>query len=141
MCVNYLVDENNLEIKEQSYFTAIQIIQMMPVFDNGHHKKLIKQNPWIFKKLPNASFDYEMDSFYLLKKENESQQNKGIALKMLSSVNQRIYKWYAKRLERKFPKSFGNGIVLSEGIAKLNRVDNHDIYERLFNQIYETINS
>lgn len=139
LCINYLIDENNLEIPEKSYFTAVQIIQMMPVFDNGHHKKLIKENPWIFKILPNANFNNNTDSFYLLRKVNNTEKEKAISLKMLSSVNRKIYKLYAKRLERKFPESFGNGILLSEGMAKLNRIDNSEIYEKLFCQIYGVI--
>jgi hypothetical protein len=140
LCVNYLIDENNLEIAEKSYFTAVQIIQMMPVFDNGHHKKLIEENPWIFEILPNAKFNNNEDSFYLLKRVNNPNKEKTISLKVLSSVNRKIYKLYAERLERKFPKSFGKGILLSEGMAKLNRIDNHDIYQNLFKKIYEAMN-
>lgn len=141
LCINYLIDENNLEIQEQSYFAAVQIIQMMPVFNNDHHKKFIQENPWIFKKLPNASIKNSIDNSYLLKEVNGLYKKNKVSFRMLSKVNQKIYKLYAKRLEKKYPESFGNGIVLSEGMAKLNRIDNNDIYERLFNQIYETINS
>lgn len=141
LCINYLIDENNLKIQEKSYFTAVQIIQMMPIFDKGHHKKLIEENSWIFKKLPNASVNNSSDNFYLIKETNGSYKKNNVSFRILSKVNQKIYKLYVKRLEKKYPESFGKGIVLSEGIAKLNRVDNHDIYEQLFNQIYETINS
>jgi len=139
LCVNYLVDENNLAIQEENYFTALQMIQMMPVYDNGLQKKLIDENPWIFKVLPNATFNEQPDEFYLLDNHTSFKTN-GNYSDVFTQINHKIYSIYSKRLKRKFPDSFGNGIQLREGVAKLNRIDNNDVYKKLFSQIYKAMN-
>ncbi len=45
LCINYLVDEENLSLNQQNYYTAVQIMQMVPILDNTFGKKLIEQNP------------------------------------------------------------------------------------------------
>ena len=140
LCINYLVDESNLAIREENYFTAVQIIQMMPVYDHGLQKKLIKENPWIFKILPNATLNGPPDAFYLLGNHNSFKAN-GNHSNMFTRINRKIFSRYSNRLKSKFPDAFGNGIRLEEGVAKLNRIDSHDIYEKLFSQIFEAMNS
>lgn len=141
LCVNFLVDENNLEIREKSYFTAIQIAQMMPVYDSGFHERLIRENGWISEILPNARLGLSLEKFYLLRNGDGFRNGKLRGSKIYSGINRKIYEKYSDRLKRKFPESFGKGILLGEGMAKLNRVENHDIYENLFKQIYEAMNS
>lgn len=139
LCINYLVDENNLAIQEKNYFTALQMMQMVPVYDSGLQQKLIDENPWIIKILPNATFNGPPDRFYLLSNHASFKAN-GNHLRVFTQINRKIYRGYSKRLKRKFPQSFGNGIRLKEGMAKLNRIDNNDVYEKLFSQIYEALN-
>lgn len=141
LCINFLIDENNLEIQEKNYFTAVQIAQMMPVYDMGFHNRLISQNRWIYEILPNARLNSEPDSFYLLRNGNGNKNGKRRSIKTYSNINRKIYYRYSIRLKKKFPESFGKGIILGEGMAKLNRIDNNDIYEKLFIQIYEAMDS
>lgn len=140
LCINYLVDENNLAIHDQNYFTAVQIVQMMPVYDHGLQERFIKENPWIFKFLPNATLNGAPDGFYLLGNHNSFKSN-GKYSNLFTRINHTIFSKYSSRLKKKFPDVFGNGIRLEEGVAKLNRIDSHDIYEKLFSQIYEAMNS
>jgi hypothetical protein len=141
LCINFLIDENNLEIQEKNYFTAVQIAQMMPVYDTGFHKRLISQNKWIYEILPNARLNSLPNNYYLLRNGNRSQNGKMQSSKIYSNINRKIYERYSIRLRKKFPESFGKGIMLGEGMAKLNRIDNNDIYENLFTEIYEAMNS
>lgn len=132
-CINFLVDENNLKIREKNYFTAVQIVQMKTLYDDEFYEKLIKQNMWIFKLLPNAKVNCQKNSYYLHNKngvQNHKQQNS----RLLKILNRRIYLKYSWRLEKKFPESFGSGIVLDEGYAKLNRIDNQHIYNVIFDR-------
>ena len=111
-------------------------------FDDAviHYKKLIKENPWIFKILPNATLNGPPDAFYLLGNHNSFKAN-GNHSNMFTRINRKIFSRYSNRLKSKFPDAFGNGIRLEEGVAKLNRIDSHDIYEKLFSQIFEAMNS
>ncbi len=137
LCINYLVDENNLRILQQNYFTAVQIVQMIPLFDNDFGRKFIKANSWIFDYLPNARPNILVDRYYLLNQRKMNPNGSRVHLKPLSSLNRLVYQKYSQRLLKKYPDEFGNGIVLKEGVAKLNRIDHQDIYENIYENVYE----
>lgn len=134
-CINYLVDEKNIEIKEKNYFTAVQLVQMIPLFATKIQKEIIKNNNWIFNFLPNANGQININKFYLLKSHESSSNGKLYSSKFLSMINSKIYYKYSQRLAKKFPEAFGTGILLTEGAAKLNRLDHQNIYNKLFDQI------
>lgn len=133
LCLNYLVDENNLQILQCNYFTAVQILQMLPLCQNDLGEQLIRQNDWIFDFLPNAQPRLFLDQFYTVKngKYRKSMKKNGL----LNRLNNWIFQKYARRLRQKFPDKFGKGIVLQKGIAKLNSIDHQDIYEAFYRQI------
>lgn len=55
ICLNLLLDEENLKFKDENLFTAHEIMQLIPIFERGGtYQKFIKQNNWIKKFLPNA---------------------------------------------------------------------------------------
>ncbi len=133
LCLNYLVDENNLRIAQCNYFTAVQILQMLPLCQNDLGEQLIRQNDWIFDFLPNAQPRLFLDQFYTVKngKYRASANRNGF----LGRLNRWIFRNYAVRLRRKYPEKIGSGIVLQSGIAKLNSIDHQDIYETFYRQI------
>ena len=138
LCINYIVDEENLHIPQHNYYTAVQIMQMVPVFENGFSQKMIRQNMWVFDYLPNAEPVLPEDDFYVLRKGVlSSNGQKGSAL--FSRLNQYVYKRYAGRLERKYPDEIGKGIILDEGRAKLNRIDHSKIYDEIYQETDATI--
>lgn len=141
LCINYLVDEKNLYISQQDYYTAVQIMQMIPLFKNEFGKKIIENNPWIFKFLPNADPEMPVDRFYLLRNGRYAANGKVTGGNILRRLNRMIYKKYAQRLTKKYPREFGKGILLGEGLAKLNRIDHRDIYEEIYRDIYRNINA
>jgi len=142
-CVNYLVDENNLTIKHQNYYTAVQLMHMIPLFDGEMNIKLVKSNEWICNYLPNADDRLPVNPFYLIKAESrngKSSDNLNIDEKdILTLLNRFIYRKYSARLKRNFPQAFGKGIILTEGIAKLNRHDYQDIYQKIYKEIKEVL--
>lgn len=141
LCINYLVDEKNLYIPQQDYYTAVQIMQMIPLFKNEFGRKIIESNLWIFKYLPNADAELPLDRFYLLRNGRYSSNGKVLGGNTLSKLNRMIYKKYSQRLARKYPREFGKGIRLGEGLAKLNRIDHRDLYEEIYRKIYRDINT
>ena len=53
-CLNLFLDENDLKIKDQNLYTAHELAQMKVLFDRDNtYEKLIKNNAWIKKLLPN----------------------------------------------------------------------------------------
>ena len=49
----------------------------------------------------------------------------------MAAANRRMYRIYARRLRRKYPEAFGKGIVVSEAVARLHRIDYGDVYEKI----------
>ena len=139
LCINYLVDEQNLHIRQHDYYTAVQILQMIPLFDSDFNKKIIEDNPWIFDFLPNACPQLAKDRFYLLRNGYHKPENKAEQSGFFSRLNRVIYEKYSRRLSGKYPREFGKGIVLGEGLAKLNRINHQDIYEEIYQKIYREI--
>jgi hypothetical protein len=45
-CVNYFVDENNLEIADKNFFTAIEINYLMPVYNTSLFDEFNAENAW-----------------------------------------------------------------------------------------------
>lgn len=139
LCINYLVDEQNLHIRQHDYYTAVQILQMIPLFDNDFNKKIIENNRWIFNFLPNACPELVKDRFYLLRNGYHKPENKAEQSGFFFRLNRVIYKKYKQRLAAKYLREFGKGIVLDEGLAKLNRINHQDIYEEIYQKIYREI--
>jgi len=52
-CMNYYVDEEALEIKEQNFFTAVELLTLMPACGNGGLVKFFGANEWTSLYLPH----------------------------------------------------------------------------------------
>lgn len=57
-CVNYFVDENNLEIEEKNLFTATELTTLIPLSGVQYQKKLMNENKWVANFLPNYTTNY-----------------------------------------------------------------------------------
>lgn len=140
LCLNYLVDEAHLAIEQEDYFTAVQLMQMIPLTANGYYRQVMEANPWVFRVLPNARPVTELNPRYVLGNSSVRRvPDVGKLSSRLDRLNRWIYRRYARRLQRKFPREFGRGIVVREGLAKLNRVDHQDIYEQIYHRIYREL--
>jgi len=53
-CVNYFVDENNLQIRDKNIFTATEFVHLIPVFEHSCIlNDFLFQNNWVHKYYPN----------------------------------------------------------------------------------------
>lgn len=141
LCINYLVDEDHLRIPQESYFTAVQIVRMIPLLESSLGHKMLADNAWVFEFLPNAARKLRYRDEYLLGKGGNPTAASAPRNKLFDWMNHKVYRGYRKRLSRKYPDEFGRGIVLREGAAKLNRVNNQHIYEKIFRDIESEIAS
>ncbi|MEL6536396.1 MAG: hypothetical protein AAFQ98_13350, partial [Bacteroidota bacterium] len=53
-CVNYLIDENHLEIEEKNRFTATELITVRPVTNAALYHRFLQENQWIKQVYPHA---------------------------------------------------------------------------------------
>lgn len=54
-CVNYFIDEDNLEIEEKNLFTATELATLLPVYGRDYYQPLMRQNIWYRTFYPNIS--------------------------------------------------------------------------------------
>jgi len=52
-CLNYFVDEKNLEIIDKNIFTAMELIHLMPVYNQPIWEKVKANNSWVEEYFPN----------------------------------------------------------------------------------------
>jgi len=57
-CLNYFIDEQKLEIREQNIFTAIEVATLMPLKGGAVFKNFFDRNNWVHHYLPNYEADY-----------------------------------------------------------------------------------
>jgi hypothetical protein len=136
LCVNYLVDTENLKIKHKSYYNAVQLLQMKSIFNPDFKDQLIYSNKWIFDFVPNANYEKSYERFYLVNKisRNGSKMNNSI----FSKIDNKIYEKYSEHLKVKYNHLFGKSLIVDRGIAKLHRQDNHKLYSDIFESSIET---
>jgi len=63
-CVNYFIDENNLEIPDKNLFTATEILTLIPTFHSNLYHQFIAKNTWAFEFLPNKKTDNNINILY-----------------------------------------------------------------------------
>ena len=67
--------------------------------------------------------------FYMI--DDSAERPSSVQSRLLTAINRRAYRFYSRRLRRKYPEAFGAGIVVSEGAARLHRIDYGDLYEKI----------
>lgn len=76
ICLNFLVDEDHMEMKKKNVFTAHEIVQMKILYEkNGIYEKFLKRNSWAEKHLANwwqthAHFETQANLFESISEKN-----------------------------------------------------------------------
>ena len=52
-CMNYFVDDANLRLPFENFYTALELQTLIPGFGNNTYEELKNSNPWTTKYLPN----------------------------------------------------------------------------------------
>jgi hypothetical protein len=52
-CMNYYIDESELQIEEQNIYTATELVTMMPMYGNGSIDNFYAANQWALIYFPN----------------------------------------------------------------------------------------
>ena len=54
-CMNYYVDEIQLQIEEKNVYTATELLTLLPMYGNGSIENLYDANQWAFSYFPNLN--------------------------------------------------------------------------------------
>jgi len=52
-CVNYFIDEENLNITDKNLFSATEVVYLIPTFGAEYHEKFHSSNTWVRDFFPN----------------------------------------------------------------------------------------
>lgn len=101
-CVNYFIDENNLEITDENIFTAIELAYLIPVYNPGLIQKMKDKNKWTGTYFPSFEHFITVDAV-----ENKTSVKKWVEKLFQNSLADRIDLFFMKltykRWKRKFP--------------------------------------
>jgi glycosyltransferase involved in cell wall biosynthesis len=125
ICANYLIDEKELEIKQQKdSYTAHQIISLVPFKNKNYLKVFLSKNYWIKNYFPNFEIEFS----------NAEQSSAFFALlKPLNKTIKILYRFFYKDLLIKF--SHTNSLKIEDHILKLHSNDNRSAITKCFDEL------
>lgn len=102
-CINYFVDENNLNIIDRNIFTAIEITYLLPVFNDKLIQKLKQENDWTNSYFPHFNHPIELNIDSSKKK-----RFKGNELVFNTKLANHLDLWLMKLTFKRWRKKFSH---------------------------------
>ena len=130
LCANFLIDETNLEIKEQhDYYTAHQIVSLIP-FKNGRVLELFRQsNSWTVELFPNYISHFPFENSKVKKRSNIY-----LLLKPMNIIIKHFYRFlYRNHLK----EDNSDAIKLDDSCIKLYTNDHRKKILEAFNREWQ----
>jgi hypothetical protein len=132
LCANYLIDETNLEINHSyDFYTAHQIISLIPFKNPEVLRKFWQENKWVNKFFPN---------FYSGNSIASISRSKHFMLNSLNRVLMLLYKRYFRK--KILLSTNSSSIILTENCLKLHTNDNSTKiifeFENLIHEYYRS---
>ncbi|MEO5998832.1 MAG: nucleotidyltransferase domain-containing protein [Chitinophagaceae bacterium] len=107
-CMNYFVDEENLQVEEKNIFTAIELVTLLPVCGNGSLHNFFDANEWVNFYYPNHGWK----TSYIKKSSSSSWFKKIVERIFNNSLGDRLDDYFLKLTSRRWNKK--------EKLVKLN---------------------
>lgn len=137
LCVNYMINENNLHIEKQNIYTAVEMATLIPTVDSGLFEPFMRKNmDWVHTFLPNA----------IIKKNYISPMKLGVVKqvgeymltnRLADQLDHRLRKIYIKRSGMQLnpnKRKKNEEQVINKGILKLH---NKSYQSRIINLYQE----
>ena len=133
---NFYIESQQLSIRHKSYYSAIQLLQMIPVSVNRFTDNLIDFNPWLASELPNIKLKMNIKDKYVLFNQNKTDR---IFFKPFDWLNKILFNLYQRKKRREGLPTSAETIFIREDYAKLHRYQFHTDYDHFF--VKENINA
>ncbi len=121
-CVNYFVDEQNLQIRDKNIFTATEFIHLIPLYS---HKGILDdfrfQNRWInkfYSKVPEWRTEFILKESYLIKKMFEIVLRFSVFDKLETYCHKLTLKYWRKKFGHFREEKFELTMRSTKGISK-----------------------
>ena len=102
-CVNYFIDDKNLEIEEKNLFTATELVTLIPTYDYGIHMQFKNANKWANDYFPNN----ELPENAKISKGKRSLKKALFELPFYGKLGDKIDTFFLNLTLRKWQKKFG----------------------------------
>ena len=120
-CVNYFVDETNLEIIDKNVFTAIEVTHLAAVYNSSLIDNLKQVNSWTKEYIPNFNHPLDLEAF-----EGNGKIKQAVEKLFYGGFGDRIdlllmrltYKRWSKKFKHFDPKKLELTMRSNRGISK-----------------------
>ncbi len=124
-CVNFLIDWDNLYIKKQNIYTAIEIATLIPVVNYDLYEKFINVNKdWVLQYLPNIHFSEQKTDVVkksILKNIAENLLQTKLFLKLGDWMRKKYLKKLGTGRAEQIQSLHSNELEINKGIFKGHR--------------------
>jgi len=120
-CVNYFIDDTNLEIPDKNIFTATELVTLIPMLNADLFEKFLKANTWTKYFLPNANPSGQPVKKYssnYLKSFLEKILNGFIGNKLDDLCLKITLKYWKKKFIHFSPEDFENALRSKKDVSK-----------------------
>lgn len=121
-CINFIIDSNNLHIKKQNLYTAIEMVTLIPMIDADLYKLFMRVNmDWIREYLPNAIL-HKPNMSAFKKKRIQRLLEYILSSKPGRKLDVKLRQQYKRRLAKTAAReSHESGeVVITKGVIKLH---------------------
>ncbi|HEX6914707.1 MAG TPA: hypothetical protein VF145_05675 [Chitinophagaceae bacterium] len=118
-CPNYIITENNLEITDRNIFSAMEIITLIPLYNQDEYERFLAANDWIREYFPVYGMNLAVDAV-----EYRPRLGRLWSAGVFTWFDSRVFSFYKKRFARKVRKgkikAVDNEMVITENDFKLH---------------------
>lgn len=120
-CINYLVDENHLEIIDKNIFTAIEVSHLLPVYNEQLIHSLKQKNNWTESYFPNFKHHTKVNqvkAYQPIKRAIENLLNGNFGERLDLFFMKTTYKRWGKKFKHFDPTKLQLTMRSDRGVSK-----------------------
>jgi hypothetical protein len=118
-CPNYIITENNLTVTDRNIFTAMEIVTLIPLYNNKMFRQFLEANAWTKEYFPHYK-----ENRLVKPREFKSLLKRIWGSRLFTWLNSKVFHFYKKRFAGKVTTgkivAFDNNMVITENDCKLH---------------------
>lgn len=102
-CVNYFIDENNLEIKDKNIFTAVEVTHLVPIYNQHLFNEFNNKNKWVNNYFFHISYTLNVKCL-----EGRPSLKSGIEYLLAGTIGEKLDLFFMRLTLKKWESKFKN---------------------------------